>query len=63
MSIKLCFVKRFGRCPWKPLNWKQNVVAGPLMPEKERDSGAQPRTPPTPSQLPAHSALREQRRV
>lgn len=36
MPIKLCFVKQFWRSPWKPLNWKQKVVASLLLPEKKR---------------------------
>lgn len=35
MPITLCFVKQFERSPRKPLNWKQNMVASPLLPEKE----------------------------
>lgn len=35
MPIKLRFVKQFGRSPWKPLSWKQNAVASPLLPQEE----------------------------
>jgi len=38
MPVKLYVVKQFGRSPWKPLNWKQSVVASPLLPEKEMET-------------------------
>lgn len=59
MPVKLCFVKQFGRSPWKPLNWKQNVAASPLLPEKETETlGHSQELLPLLPNFPAHPAPR-----